>query len=66
MRDSQNKQIEVGQEVAFNYSGDVVPGRVDFVGQTAKIMHTTGVGGILVFPPRRSTVRNGRSILVLS
>lgn len=64
MKDSTGREIQVGDEVAYNRSGDVIRGQVLFVGSRCKI-HP-------IEPNRHWTVdyhswvRNGRSILVLS
>ena len=70
-KDSQGRELEVGQKVAYNRSGDVVPGEITFLGAEITILclsknaysysiQSKKNGGRIV-----SRVRNGTSVLVL-
>lgn len=71
--DSEGTPIERGDIVAFNYSGNVARGIVDYVPESAsrgacKILHTDKEGrvkGASQWSSGVSRVRNGVSILVL-
>jgi hypothetical protein len=63
-RDSQGTVIRQGQKVAYNRSGDVVPGEVIEVRDShIKILADDRIGR---FHPKVSKVRRGVSILVLT
>jgi hypothetical protein len=76
-KDSQGRELAVGQKVAYNMSGDVVPGEITNLGAEIRILYK----GNLKFydydysngypptkteqKPRVSRVRNGTSVLLL-
>jgi hypothetical protein len=69
-KDSQGRILEVGQKVAYNRSGDVVPGEITFLGSEIRILclgkNTYSYSQqVQAGKPIVSRVRNGTSVLVL-
>jgi hypothetical protein len=66
-RDSQGTPLRVGQRVAYNMSGDVVPGEIVRISTRISILHTGRPVGLYHGKDDHiSKVRNSSSILVLS
>lgn len=63
-RDSQGTLLEIGQQVAYNLSGEVVPGEVVRLNQAS--IHIICKNRVWKPNGKVSKVRGGRSILVIT